>query len=1116
MVGKESSLAEETEELPLLKSPMFTRAPFIILNEAAERCAYYSVATNIVVYLTGTLNMANSAAASSVQIWSGTCYITPLLGAFLSDAYWGRFWTILSFSVIYLIGLVGLALSAGVPGLHPTGGEDASSGQLALFWTAMYLMALGTGGIKPCVSSFGADQFNEDDPRERKLIPKFFSWFYFAINVGAIVATTVVVNVQTNVSWAVGFIIPAGAFVFAIAVFLIGAPLYRRVPPGGSPLTRIFRVFAGAVAHREAQVPKEARQLHEVDGEMSVVPAQKKLPRWVLEKAAVNVKPVGAFDCWLVTLTEVEELKCVIRLLPIFLTLIIYNAIYAQMTSLFVMQGETMDTALGSLHVAAATVNVLDSISVLFWVAAYELVIEPWFRKIGRPISTLQRIGWGYVVAILSMVAAAVVEIVRLQVVTRHNLQGVDPEVTNVPMSVWWQIPQYFLVGMSEALAMVGSLELFYSQAPDAMRSTCSALQLVATAAGNYLAAALVANVQAISGGVWIADNLNDGHMDYFFWLLAVLQALALVAYVFVAKRFRYRTVHTYTYDGATLELGACGGRGPGSYSMDLTGSLSLDMGTTAAGMIRALSWRRSERARSRRQLAGASAVLTELCLYGEGQVLLDCLPAVFLFTRLKALALTPAERGGRLSLAVLQPLTALEYLACDSWEHVELGTSGSSSSSGALLPQLTALRCEAADMVNLQAAPPSLQQLVFHSIDMLHLGEGLQLPQAAAPSLHQLELDSRVDGWPPQQPPPFHAMTHLTKLTSCSLAIIPQLGSLTQLQHLVCPWHAATALTTDHIEWLCCLTSLQRIGFDTYRNDRGGAARLARRLQVRALAVCRDWKCYLDPKVWPVEGLELDGTEDSDLCIARWPLSVLESLSCNNWEHVELSGNRSSNALLPQLTSLRCINMDMVDIQAAPPSLQHLVFKHTGAVHLGESLQLPQVSSLALKDVSSATVSWPGQPQLVTLRALECREMATTHGLSALSGLTSLTVGQSVAGHNWDVAEALMQAAPPSLHELAFGNRLDMRQPQQPPTFHNMPHNMPQLTNLTSCSLAIIPHLGYLPQLQHLDFPHHSATALTLDHVGWLCSLTSLQQIGFCEEPNGGPPLAWRLQVRG
>lgn len=168
---------------------------------------------------------------------------------------------------------------------------------------------------------------------------------------------------ETSVSWTAGFAIIAGAFVLATAVFLLGSPRYRHWPPGGSPLTRIARVAAAAVAHRRAAVPADAAGLHEVEGPLSAVPGQCKLPRCApqpqaarhashiaaataeppplggdgssrclpplpcapssslpllrsthsfkcLERAAVRCGPPGGKpDRWLVTLTEVEEVR---------------------------------------------------------------------------------------------------------------------------------------------------------------------------------------------------------------------------------------------------------------------------------------------------------------------------------------------------------------------------------------------------------------------------------------------------------------------------------------------------------------------------------------------------------------------------------------------------------------------------------------------------------------------------------------------------------------------------------------------------------------------------------------------------------------------------------------
>ncbi|KAI3425784.1 hypothetical protein D9Q98_007759 [Chlorella vulgaris] len=563
--------SHDDEELSILRSPMVTRAPFILVTEFCERLAYYGIATNIITYLTGVLGMSNSSAASAVNAWSGTCYLTPLLGAFLADAYWGRYWTILIFSLLYVSGLAGLSASAGDDSLHPAPGADATSGQLAFFWAFMYLIAVGTGGIKPCVSTFGADQFDENKPGEARLVPRFFN------------CATVVVNVQSK-DWFAGFLIPTCAFAVAIVVFTSGSKLYRRMPPAGSPFTRMAKVLCGAIAHRKAQVPEDAAQLHEVEGHMSIVPGQVKLERtpsckW-LEKSCVRTKAPGAPDRWLVTLTEVEELKAVVRLLPIMLTLIVYNAVYAQMTTLFILQGEGMDTALGSITVAPATVSVLDSISVILWVVLYDLLIQPYFARKGRPISLLVRIGIGYLIAVLAMVAAAVVEVVRLGVVDRNGLQDESPTAQGapvVPMSVWWQIPQYFLIGCSEVFAMVGSLELFYSQAPDAMRSTCSALQLIATALGSYLASLLVIIVQDISNGSWVPDNVNDGHMDYFFIMMAVLMLLTCFVYVWVARRFRYKNVKHTTVDPEALAL-APDGRGALSFSAGIVRTLSVDI----------------------------------------------------------------------------------------------------------------------------------------------------------------------------------------------------------------------------------------------------------------------------------------------------------------------------------------------------------------------------------------------------------------------------------------------------------------------------------------------------------------------------------------------------------
>ncbi|KAF2938213.1 hypothetical protein DAI22_03g102200 [Oryza sativa Japonica Group] len=182
---------------------MFFHPSLVTGDECCERLAYYGIAKNLVTYLKTNLHQGNLEAARNVTTWQGTCYLTPLIGALLADSYWGKYWTIAAFSAIYFIGLVALTLSASVPALQPpkcSGSicPEASLLQYGVFFSGLYMIALGTGGIKPCVSSFGADQFDDSDPADRVKKGSFFNWFYFCINIGAFVSGTVIVWIQDN------------------------------------------------------------------------------------------------------------------------------------------------------------------------------------------------------------------------------------------------------------------------------------------------------------------------------------------------------------------------------------------------------------------------------------------------------------------------------------------------------------------------------------------------------------------------------------------------------------------------------------------------------------------------------------------------------------------------------------------------------------------------------------------------------------------------------------------------------------------------------------------------------------------------------------------------------
>ncbi|CAN1303812.1 Protein NRT1/ PTR FAMILY 8.1 [Linum perenne] len=508
------------------------------------------MSTNLVNFLQERLNMGNAKASTTVTNWSGTCYATPLIGAFLADAYLGRFKTIAIFVIVYICGMTLLTMSSAVPGLRPSCNGDschATSSQTAVCFVALYLIALGTGGIKPCVSSFGADQFDENDESEKKKKSSFFNWFYFSINVGALVASSVLVWIQMNVGWDWGFGIPAVAMAIAIVFFFAGSKLYRLQKPGGSPLTRIFQVIVASFRKVNVKVPADKSLLYEVsDSEISIQGSRRlehtdefkyksTITHFSVETR--NEEAKGLSNPWrLCTVTQVEELKSIIRLLPVWASGIIFSTVYSQMSTMFVLQGNTMDQHIGpNFKIPSASLSLFDTLSVLFWAPVYDCLIVPAARNYTgqeHGFTTLQRQGIGLVISTLAMVVAGILEVARLQMET-------------IPMSIFWQVPQYFLVGCAEVFTVIGQLEFFYDQAPDAMRSLGSALALTTVALGNYLSTLLVMVVTKVTtkdGKLgWIPDNLNRGHLDYFYWLLAILSLVNFFVYLWIAKWYTYK-----------------------------------------------------------------------------------------------------------------------------------------------------------------------------------------------------------------------------------------------------------------------------------------------------------------------------------------------------------------------------------------------------------------------------------------------------------------------------------------------------------------------------------------------------------------------------------------------
>lgn len=159
-----------------------------------------------------------------------------------------------------------------------------------------------------------------------------------------------------------------------------------------------------------------------------------------------------------------------------------------------------------------------------------------------RGFSELQWMGIGLFISVLCMTAAALVEIKQLHIARELGLADED---VAMPTSILWQAPQYFLLDAVEIFTFIRKLEFFYDQASDAVRSLCSVLSLLTSSLGNYMSfliSTIVTFLTTIGRPVrWISNNLNKGHLDYFFWLLAGLSFLNLLVYIVCAKKHRQK-----------------------------------------------------------------------------------------------------------------------------------------------------------------------------------------------------------------------------------------------------------------------------------------------------------------------------------------------------------------------------------------------------------------------------------------------------------------------------------------------------------------------------------------------------------------------------------------------
>jgi len=466
---------------------------YIIGNEACERFSYYGIRSILALYISTVLfknlpaGQAKDHAAEIIHLFIFANYFMPLLGAVISDKFWGRYNTILYVSLIYCLGNLTLALTAGsVGGLY----------------CGLFLIALGSGGIKPCVSAFCGDQFK---PEQANLLQKAYGLFYWSINFGSFFSFLVIPWIKDSFKspsgevplvayrWAFG--VPGILMLLATLIFWLGRKYYLRVPPSQETKSAgFFKVFWFALANQASRQPG------------------KKF--WDVARAKFTER-------------EVDAASSVGPILLVFAPITIFWALFDQTSSTWVMQGNQMVPCpvVGDFKIGAEQMQSMNPLIVMLLVPLTLFLyprIEKWF---GIRVSPLRRMGTGMLLAGFSYIVVGLIQ-------TRVDAGG--------HLNVLWQTIPYLILTTAEVLISTTGLEFAFTQAAAEMKSTIMSFWLLTVAVGNLfvplitsLKGRLITATAAAGEGAAVTPST--------FYLYAGLTFAVAVVFVFLATQYKER-----------------------------------------------------------------------------------------------------------------------------------------------------------------------------------------------------------------------------------------------------------------------------------------------------------------------------------------------------------------------------------------------------------------------------------------------------------------------------------------------------------------------------------------------------------------------------------------------
>ncbi|MET0934579.1 MAG: oligopeptide:H+ symporter [Luteibacter sp.] len=493
--------------------------PYIIGNEGCERFSFYGMRNILTPFLVTSLLMylpeadRPGAAKDVFHTFVIGVYFFPLLGGWLADRWFGKYRTVLWLSLVYCAGHLCLALF-----------EHSVAG----FYTGLALIALGAGGIKPCVASFVGDQFDESN---RKLAKVVFDAFYWIINVGSFLASLLMPFFLRRYGAAVAFGLPGVLMFVATVVFWHGRRHYVMLPPAGRDPDGFTRVIRTALLTR---TPGQGRP--------GLVVASIAMLLAVVSLALAGTLGIVAALCLALVCVlggaglgahlqldrargrhpdeAVDGVAAVLRVLLVFALVTPFWSLFDQKASTWVLQANAMQ-APDWLH--PAQMQAVNPALVLLLIPFNNLVVYPLLRRVGIEPTSLRRMTAGIA---FSAVAWVIVGALQLA------LDGGDP------VSIAWQILPYAFLTMGEVLVSATGLEFAYSQAPPAMKGTLMSFWTLSVTVGNLWV--LLANAGVRHGSVLEAiAGTGMGATAFQMFFFAAFAAVAALAFGLYARRYR-------------------------------------------------------------------------------------------------------------------------------------------------------------------------------------------------------------------------------------------------------------------------------------------------------------------------------------------------------------------------------------------------------------------------------------------------------------------------------------------------------------------------------------------------------------------------------------------------